>query len=304
MSALVRAKGVSMFFADVGDSVQRGADEFALWVPRFLGFLAVLIIGYFVAKIVASLLSRVLRRLGLDEYLQKGTAGNWISKLTRSPSGLIGSIAFWLVFIGAISIALDVLGIQALQDFVGAVWAYVPNLIAAFLIFLVAAAIAAGIGTLVSRTMGETTTGKVVATVVPILIMAVAGFMILDQLRIAETIVTITYASLLGAIALGMALAFGLGGRDVAARVLEGAYQAGQQNREQIRLDLRQGRERAGAEAERMKSDLQDTEIEGDTLAARHEGEQDAAIAEEPVVFEPETEIEPGTRRPAGGSRS
>lgn len=62
------------------------------------------------------------------------------------------------------------------------------------------------------------------STVVPTLIMAVAGFMILDQLEIAETIVTITYASLLGAIALGMALAFGLGGRDVAARMLEGAY--------------------------------------------------------------------------------
>ena len=71
-----------------------------------------------------------------------------------------------------------------------------------------------------------------IATVVPILIMAVAGFMILDQLQIAETIVTITYASLLGAVALGMALAFGLGGREVAARMLEGAYQAGQQNRD------------------------------------------------------------------------
>jgi Conserved TM helix len=295
-----------MLFADVGESVQRGADEFALWVPRFLGFLAVLIIGYFVAKIVASLLGRVLRRLGLDEHLQKGTAGNWISKVTRSPSGLIGSIAFWLVFIGAVSIALDVLGIQALQDFVAAIWAYVPNLIAAFLIFLVAAAIAAGVGTLVSRTMGETTTGKVVATVVPILIMAVAGFMILDQLRIAETIVTITYASLLGAIALGMALAFGLGGREVAARMLEGAYQAGQQNREQIKQDLRQGRERTAEEADRMRAKVEgeEPEIEGDTMAApprRVQGVQ--PLEDEPVAFEPDQQLEgelerqPGTRR-------
>jgi hypothetical protein len=123
---------------------------------------------------------------------------------------------------------------------------------AAFLIFLVAAAIAAGVGALVLRTMGETTTGKVIATVVPILIMAVAGFMILDQLQIAETIVTIRYASLLGAEALGMALAFGPGGREVAARMLEGAYQAGQQNREQVKQDLQQGRDAARDEAERM----------------------------------------------------
>jgi hypothetical protein len=297
---------VSWVIADVGDSVQRGADAFALWVPRFLGFLAVLIIGYFVAKIAASLLARVLQRAGLDRRLQAGTAGNWISRVTQSPSHLIGRIAFWLVFLGAISIALDVLGIEALQDFVGTVWAYVPNLIAAFLIFLVAAAIAAGVGALVSRTMGETTTGKVIATVVPTLIMAIAGFMILDQLKIAETIVTITYASLMGAIALGMALAFGLGGREVAARMLEGAYQTGQQNREQIKEDLRQGRERAKEEADRMKTEVQEPNIEGDkTLAARYQGEQEpgGVAADEPVAFEPASELEGEINRPSSGPR-
>jgi hypothetical protein len=295
-----------MLVADVGDSVQRGADAFALWVPRFLGFIAVLIIGYIIAKVVANLVTRVLRRTGLDERLQSGTAGNWISRATRYPSGLIGRIAFWLIFIGAISIAVDVLGIQALDDFVGTVWGYVPNLIAAFLIFLVAAAIAAGVGALVARTMGETTTGKVIATVVPILIMAIAGFMILDQLKIAETIVTITYASLLGAIALGMALAFGLGGRDVAARMLEGAYQAGQQNREQMKQDLQQGRDRARAEAERMKSDMQgrdEEKIEGDTVAARYGSSTEiGATEDEPVVFQPDSELETQVRRPTGGN--
>lgn len=274
-----------MLFADVGDSVQRGADAFALWVPRFVGFLAVLIIGYFVAKLVASLVFRGLRRAGLDSRLQSGTAGNWVNKATSSPSQLIGRIAFWLVFIGAISIAVSVLGIAALQDLVATVWAYVPNLIAAFLIFLVAAAIAAGVGALVSRTMGDTTTGKVVATVVPALIMAIAGFMILDQLRIAETIVTITYAALMGAIALGMALAFGLGGREVAARLLEGAYQAGQQNREQVRRDFQQGRERAREQVDQFKA-------EGDTVATP------LATEEEPVQFEPD----PALERQVGGS--
>jgi hypothetical protein len=269
-----------MFFADVGDSVQRGADAFALWAPRFLGFLAVLIIGYFVAKLVAGLVHRLLRRAGLDERLQRGKVGEWIDRATNSPSYVIARVAFWLVFIGALSIAVSVLGIEALQNLVGAVWGYVPNLIAAFLIFLVAAAIAAGVGTLVGRTMGDTTTGKVIATVVPALIMAIAGFMILDQLRIAETIVTITYASLMGALALGMALAFGLGGRDVAARMLEGAYQAGQQNREQIRRDIQQGRERAREQVDQMGA-------EGDTVASPLAGQED-----EPVVFEPDPSLE------------
>jgi hypothetical protein len=281
-----------MFIADVGESVQRGADAFALWVPRLLGFLVVLIVGYFVAKIVASLLARVLRRVGLDERLRTGTAGNWITRVTRSPSELMGRIAFWLIFLGAVSIALDVLGIRALQDFIGTVWAYVPNLIAAFLIFLVAAAIAAGVGAIVARTMGETTTGKVIATVVPVVIMAIAGFMILDQLKIAETIVTITYASLMGAIALGMALAFGLGGRDVAARMLEGAYQAGQQNREQIKQDLQQGRERAREEIDERRTDMDETGIEGDEVRPSQE---------EPAAFEPDTDLETQVNPPPRG---
>jgi len=292
-----------MFIADVGDSVQQGADAFALWVPRLLGFFAVLIIGYFIAKILSNLITRVLRRAGLDDRLRTGTAGNWINRLTQSPSSVIGSITFWLVFIGAVSIAVDVLGIQALDDFVATVWAYVPNLIAAFLIFLVAAAIAAGVGTLVSRTMGETTTGKVIATVVPTLIMAIAGFMILDQLNIAETIVTITYASLLGAVALGMALAFGLGGRDVAARMLEGAYQKGQENKGQMMQDLQQGRDRARAEAEQLKSNLQDDEsIEGDTALAARYRDEPGAPADEPVAFEPDPGLETEVRPPSSRS--
>ena len=264
-----------MLYADVGDSVQRAGDEVAIWLPRLAAFIVILIVGYFVAKIVAGILGRVLERAGLDRTVLQGRAGEWIGKATRSPARLIGRIAFWVIFIAAISIALDALGIQALDDFVGTVWAYIPNVIAAFLIFLVAAVIAAGVGTLVARTMGDTPTGKVIGTVVPVLIMAIAGFMILDQLRIAETIVTITYASLMGAIALGMALAFGLGGREVAARMLEGAYQAGQANREQVKQDLQQGRERAEAEARER--------IEGDDLAPL-QGES----GDETVSFEPE----------------
>jgi hypothetical protein len=71
--------------------------------------------------------------------------------------------------------------------------------------------------------------------------------------------VTITYASLFGDVALGMALAFGLGGREVAARMLEGAYQAGHQNREQTKQVLQQGREAARDEAVRVRSNLQET---------------------------------------------
>jgi len=101
--------------------------------------------------------------------------------------------------------------------------------------------------------MGDTPLGKIVATAVPVIVMSIAVFMILEQLKIATQIVTITYAALWGAIALGTALAFGLGGRDVAARMLEGAYDAGQRNKGQFRRDLDQGMGRASTEVDRAK---------------------------------------------------
>lgn len=275
-----------MLLADVGDSVQRGANELAAWVPHLLGFLVVLIVGYFVAKLVGNVVGRLLRRVGLDDWSLRGSTGRWISKVTSSPSWLLGRVVFWVVMLGAISLAVSVLGIDALEDFVAAIYAYLPNVLAAILIFLVAGAIAAGVGTLIARTMGDTSTGKVVGTVVPILIMAVAGFMILNQLKIAPEIVTITYASLMGAIALGMALAFGLGGRDVAARMLEGAYAAGQRNREQVKQDLQQGRERAKEEADRLREKAQ-VSPEGDEVAGVR-----ADAETEVVAFEPAPELQ------------
>jgi small-conductance mechanosensitive channel len=130
------------------------------------------------------------------------------------------------------------------QDLVHSVWAYIPNVLAALLIFIVASLIAGAIVTLINRTTGDTPTGGIVRAVAPVLVMAIAAFMILDQLKIATNIVVITYAALVGAVALGMALAFGLGGRDVAGRLLENAYSKGLEVKDDVRRDVRTGVER------------------------------------------------------------
>jgi Conserved TM helix len=236
-----------------GDKLRNGFEGFFDFLPNLIGFLVILVIGYFVAKIIAGMIAKLLHRAGFDRTVTEGQGGQYVSKVTRTPSKLIGRIAFWAIMLGVLSLAASVLGIAALTAFVGAILAYLPNVIAALLIFLVAGAIAAGVGTLVARIMGDTPTGKVVATVVPGLVMAIAVFMILNQLKIAPAIVTITYAALIGALALAAALAFGLGGREVAARMLEGAYQKGQESREQVRRDLETGKHRGQQDLERAK---------------------------------------------------
>ena len=243
----------------INSSIDDGFSVFFEWLPRVVGFLAVLLIGYLIAKLVGNLVRRATHRAGLDRTLHSGTGGNFIQRVVPVPSRLLGGLTFWALFLGAFSIAASVLGIDALTAFIGAVWAYIPNVIAALLIFVVAGAVATAVVGLVRRLMGDTALGSIVATVVPILVMTIATFMILEQLKIAPAIVEITYTALVGSIALAAALAFGLGGRDVAARMLEGAYEKGQENKEQYRRELDQGMARARIEAQEKKEDLQGT---------------------------------------------
>jgi hypothetical protein len=222
---------------NVADSLQQGLDEFIGFLPRLIGFLVILLIGWVIARVVKALLVKALQGVGLDRALSSGSAGPYVDRAMPDarPSEVIGTIAFWFLFLGAFAIAVSQLGIQALDNFVQSIVAYLPNVVVAILIFVLAGAIAAAASRVIAGALGDTATGRIARTAVPIVIMGVAAFMILDQLNIAPAIVEITYIALLGSVALGMAIAFGLGGRDVAARMLEEAYRSGRERREETR---------------------------------------------------------------------
>ena len=223
-----------------------------------------------IARVVKGILTKVLEGVGLDRALHRGSTGQYVNKVAPDvkPSRVIAAIAFWFIFLGVISIAVSQLGIPALTDFVASIGAYLPNVVAAILIFVVAGVIAAAVGGLVARTMGDTPTGKVVGSVVPVLVMAIATFMILNQLKIAPEIVTITYAALIGGVFLAMALAFGLGGREVAGRMLGDAYDKGAEQRGQVKQDMRVGKERASDDAQRAKDEADRRRRDGNGPAA------------------------------------
>jgi Mechanosensitive ion channel, conserved TM helix len=231
---------------EVGDSLQRGLDNLIGFLPRLIGFLIILAIGYIIARVVKGIVTKVLESIGTDRAMHTGTTGAYVDRVAPGfkPSATIGTIAFWFVFLGALTVAVSQLGIGALDNFVAAIGGYLPNVVAAVLIFVVAVALSGTVGTLISGAMGDTPTGKVLGSVVPVLIMAIGTFMVLDQLEIAPVIVTITYGALLGGIFLAMALAFGLGGRDVAGRMLSEAYDRGRDSGVRFRRDTSVGSDR------------------------------------------------------------
>jgi Mechanosensitive ion channel, conserved TM helix len=211
---------------EVGDSLQRGLDEFVAFLPRLVGFLIILLIGWLIARVVKAVVVKTLQGVGVDRALAGGSAGPYVDRVLPDArvSEIIGTIAFWFLFLGALAIAVSQLGIGALDNFLQVIAAYLPNVVVAILIFVVAGALASAASGLIGRTGGDSAIGKIAAVATPILIMGIATFMILDQLNIAPAIVEITYIALIGSVALGAALAFGLGGRDVAGRLLEDSY--------------------------------------------------------------------------------
>ena len=236
-----------MFAAvEISQSVQRAIDDLLGFLPRLIGFLIILLIGFLIAKALQKVISLALEKAGIDRALREGGSGAAVDRIAPDikPSALIGQVVFWFVFLGALSIAISSLGITALNNFLADVFAYLPNIVAAILIFVIASAVAGLLARVITRAMGDSPSGKVAASAVPALVMAIAVFMILNQLQIATAIVTITYAALMGAIALGMALAFGLGGRDVASRLLEDAYRRGQAERQRLRSQRADGQVR------------------------------------------------------------
>jgi hypothetical protein len=217
---------------EISESIQQGIDDLIGFLPRLIGFLLILLVGFLVAKALGKVVALALEKVGTDRALESGSSGTYVQRALPdlSPSEVIGRVVFWFVFLGALSIAIASLGVNALNDFLADVFSYLPNVVAAILIFVIAGALAGWLGRSASRLLGESPTGRLIATALPVLVMAIAVFMILNQLRIATDIVTITYAALLGSVALGMALAFGLGGRDVAGRMLEDAYRRERSN--------------------------------------------------------------------------
>lgn len=242
---------------EISESVQQGLDGFFGFLPNLLGFLVILVVGYFIAKIVKGIIGKGLEKLGLDRALHESDAGEYVEKVSpgAKPSKLVGAVGFWLIFLFVLSAAIGALQIPAVTTFMNEVLAYLPNVIAAVVIFVVAAAIAGAAGAAIHKLMGDTSTGRLLRAAAPSLVMVIAVFMILNQLKIAEEIVTITYAMLLGSVALGMALAFGLGGRDVAGRMLEDAYDKGQDKKDEAKDDLEKGKERAQDRAEDVKGE-------------------------------------------------
>lgn len=210
------------------DSVQNAINKFIEYIPQVVGGLLILLLGHVIARVLQGIVRRVLERVRFERALEISPAGRHVGRFVGSPATFVGRVVYWIVFLLFVSAAVSMFNIPALNTMVAGVYAYIPKILAAALIFLVASAITAGAEAFIRRVLGQGPMAGLIATILPAITMSIAVFMILSQLQIAEDIVNITYTAIMGSLALGLGLAFGLGGRDVASRILGQAYDAAQ----------------------------------------------------------------------------
>lgn len=194
-------------------------------IPRIIGFIIVVLIGWFVASLLARGVTTLLRaarfndiaaRTGVSAFAQRGG-------VTSDSSAMVGSIVKWLVRIVVLLVAFDLLGLPAVSDVLRQFLLWLPNLIVAVVILLIAGVAANGLANVVRGATSESgfSNPETLAHVTRIAVWAFAVVIAVNQLGIASTVINSLVSGLVAAVALAVGLAFGLGGRDMAARKLE-----------------------------------------------------------------------------------
>ena len=204
------------------ESLQNGLNTFLEYIPQLIGAIVILIVGYIVARVLQALVARVLRAIGFDRWMEHGGIKQFFDRAqTReTPATVLGILVFWFVFIIAITMAADALGIQQVSQVLGQLVAYIPSIIAAILILVLAALLANFLAGIVRGTTGS----ALLANIARYAIIVYAAFAAITELGIAVQLTAPTFLIILGAAALAAAIAFGWGGRDVAKEIVENAY--------------------------------------------------------------------------------
>lgn len=184
----------------------------AEFVPKFLAFLVVLIVGYFVAKAIGKVVDKVLERVGFDRAVERGGVGRAMQSSKYEPSDILGKVVFYALFLIVLQLAFGIFGPNPVSDLLEGVVAYLPKVIAAILIIVIVAAIAAAAKELIQSALGGLSYGDALANVAAVAILAVGVFAALDQLRIAPAIVTGLFYAVLAVISGSAIIAIGGGG--------------------------------------------------------------------------------------------
>jgi MFS family permease len=213
---------------DLGTAVITGfaaaIAAFMTALPSVLGALLLLIIGWVVAGFIGGLLARFLRTIRVDDLAERSGIAGFLrrARVNADAAGVIGGLVKWYVRLVFLLLAANAVGLTAVSGIVNQVLAFIPNLLVAIVIL--------GVFSWLATTAKNLVTGAVESAGMPnanalgtITFVAVLAFGIIaaaNQIGVAATLINTLFIGVVGALALAFGLAFGLGGREEAARML------------------------------------------------------------------------------------
>jgi hypothetical protein len=210
------------------NSVQGLFSELMAFLPELVAALVIIILGFLIGGILGTAVRKLFKRTKLDKALDKAGVDELTNRAGYAfkPARFAGELVKWFIILAFTIVALNVLGLTAVTEFMGEVLAYLPKVLAAALILfvgLIAANAARGIteGAIRSAKTISSDKAGMLGNVAYYAVVIFAALAALNQMEIAPELIQILFAGIVVAVSLAFGLAFGLGGRTTAARYLE-----------------------------------------------------------------------------------
>jgi hypothetical protein len=194
------------------------------FIPRIVGFLVILIVGWIVATLVSKALTFLLRKIGFDRMANRIGLNRFEQRMgvSMDPAGILGKVVFWFLLLIFLVPATDALGLPTVSNILNTLVAYIPNVFVAILVLFLGTLAATFVADLVRGATATANIGNpsIFAGIARWAIIGFAALVALEQLQIAPALINELFGAMVLAVAIAFGLAFGLGGQDAARRWL------------------------------------------------------------------------------------
>ena len=213
-----------MIVSELGQAWSEFARALAHLLPRLLAVVIIAIVGWVIAYVVKVALRSVLRLVKFDRLSERAGASQLLNTAALpSPSELLSQLVFWTVWLSIGLAGVSFLGIPVLQQDIAAILLFLPRLLVALVIVFLGmlAANFFARAALLAAVNSDLPSPHVLSDVVKVIIVVLTISMTFEELGLAERTILIAFSLVFGALMLGLAIAFGMGGRDLARQFLE-----------------------------------------------------------------------------------
>lgn len=208
-------------------------------IPKIIGFLLIIVAGWFIASLIERGLAAVLRSIHFNDLSQRAGLTDFINKMgvNTDAAGMIGLVVKWFVRLIALVVAFDALGLPAVSEVLRQLLLWLPNVVVALVVLVIGGLAARALSNVVRGAANEAglTNANFLSKAASVVVWAFAIVVAVNQLGIATELVNTLFMAVVGALALGVGLAFGLGGRETASEILNKWYAKGQEKSGQMK---------------------------------------------------------------------